>query len=54
MSSQGAWVVAALFFLIALINIAAGVWWLAVLMAIVGIVNVRRALNRKQSERARI
>lgn len=51
MSSQGAWVVAALFFVIALMNVVSGVWWLAALTAVVGIVNVRRALNRKQQER---
>jgi hypothetical protein len=50
MSSQGAWVVAALFFAIALMNVVSGVWWLAALMAVVGVVNVRRALNRKQQE----
>jgi len=47
-SSQGAWVVGILFFVIALENVASGVWWLACLMAVVGVVNVRRALSRKQ------
>jgi hypothetical protein len=54
MSSQGAWVVAMLFFAIALINVATGVWWLAALMVVVGVVNVRRAVNRRRNERAGI
>lgn len=54
MSSQGAWVVAALFFAIALMNVASGVWWLAALMAVVGIVNVRRALSRQNQGRNRL
>ncbi len=52
MSSQGAWVVAMLFFAIALMNIATGVWWLAALMAVVGVVNLRRAFNRRRNEQA--
>jgi hypothetical protein len=52
MSAQGAWVVAVLFFALALLNVATGVYWLAALMAVVGVVNLRRALIRRQSERA--
>jgi hypothetical protein len=54
MSSQGAWVVAALFFAIALMNLASGVWWLAALMAVVGVVNVRRAISRQHQERSHL
>ena len=46
--------VAALFFAIALMNVASGVWWLAALMAVVGIVNVRRALSRQNQGRNRL
>jgi hypothetical protein len=52
MSSRGAWVVAAVFVALALFNLATGVRWLAALMAILAVVNVRRALIRRRSERA--
>ena len=54
MSSQGAWVVAAVFFGVAVLNLATGTWWLAALMAVLGVVNLRRAFDRRKAERAGI
>jgi hypothetical protein len=53
-SSRGAWVVAILFFAVAVLNVAAGVWWLAALMAALGVLNLSRAVGRRRGDGAGI